>query len=59
MIPILLKVLRTGIRSEEPPQVREEWRVRAASMQGDILRMLGRALVIRQVDAGSCNGCEV
>jgi len=59
MIPILIKVLRTGIRSEEPPQVREEWRVRAASMQGDILRMLGRALVIRQVDAGSCNGCEL
>ena len=59
MIPILLKVLRTGIRSEEPPQVREEWRVRSTAIQGDILRMLGRALVIRQVDAGSCNGCEL
>ena len=59
MIPILLKVLRTGIASEEPPRVREEWRTRAASIQADILRMLGRALVIRQVDAGSCNGCEL
>ncbi|HET7401947.1 MAG TPA: NADH-quinone oxidoreductase subunit B family protein [Usitatibacter sp.] len=59
MIPILLKVLRTGIRSEEPPHVREEWRVRASAIQGDILRMLGRSLVIRQVDAGSCNGCEL
>ena len=24
-----------------------------------ILRLLGRALVIREVDAGSCNGCEL
>jgi Ni,Fe-hydrogenase III small subunit len=59
VIPILLKVVRTGIASEEPPQVREEWRARAASIQDEVLRMLGRALVIRQVDAGSCNGCEL
>jgi Ni,Fe-hydrogenase III small subunit len=24
-----------------------------------VLRLLGRALAIRQVDAGSCNGCEL
>jgi Ni,Fe-hydrogenase III small subunit len=28
-------------------------------LQADILRTLGRALTIRQVDAGSCNGCEL
>ena len=28
-------------------------------MQARILEVLGRALCIRQVDAGSCNGCEL
>src|ERR1700716_3422515 len=30
-----------------------------ARMQKKILRVLGRALTIRQIDAGSCNGCEL
>ena len=59
MIPILLKIVKTGQLTEAAPQAREEWRTRAASIQADILAMLGRALVIRQVDAGSCNGCEL
>jgi len=59
MIPIIRQVLRTGIVSEPTPEAREEWRVRSSQIQGDILRLLGRALVIRQVDAGSCNGCEL
>jgi Ni,Fe-hydrogenase III small subunit len=59
MIPILLKVLRTGLVSETPPAAREDWRDRAAALDREILDILGRALVIRQVDAGSCNGCEL
>jgi Ni,Fe-hydrogenase III small subunit len=59
MIPILLKALRTGLVTEEAPHAREEWRERVASVNRDILDILGRALVIRQVDAGSCNGCEL
>jgi Ni,Fe-hydrogenase III small subunit len=59
MIPIVLQVLRTGIVSEPTPEAREEWRVRSSQIQEDVLRLLGRALVIRQVDAGSCNGCEL
>jgi len=59
VIPILLKIVKTGQLTEAAPQAREEWRTRAASIQADILAMLGRALVIRQVDAGSCNGCEL
>ena len=59
MIPILLKALRTGLVSEPAPAAREEWRRRAAAIQDDVLRLLGRALVIRHVDAGSCNGCEL
>jgi Ni,Fe-hydrogenase III small subunit len=59
MIPILLKILKTGIVSEPSPGVREDWRVRSAQIQDEIVRLLGRALVIRHVDAGSCNGCEL
>ncbi len=59
MIPIILQVLRTGIISEPTPEAREEWRVRSAQIQAEIVRLLGRALVIRHVDAGSCNGCEL
>ena len=59
MIPILFKILRTGFVGEEAPGTREDWRTRAPQVQAEILRMLGRALVIRQVDAGSCNGCEL
>ncbi|MGC8703067.1 MAG: NADH-quinone oxidoreductase subunit B family protein [Thiomonas sp.] len=28
-------------------------------LQAEVLRLLGRALAIRVVDAGSCNGCEL
>ena len=59
MIPILLKILRTGIVTQPAPQAREEWRTRATQINGEILRLLGRALVIREVDAGSCNACEL
>jgi Ni,Fe-hydrogenase III small subunit len=59
MIPILLQILRTGIVTEPAPRAREEWRVRSSQIQDEIVRLLGRALVIRHVDAGSCNGCEL
>jgi len=59
MIPILLKALRTGIVTEPAPLAEPQWASRAAQIQDEVLRLLGRALVIRQVDAGSCNGCEL
>ena len=59
MIPLLLKIAKHGIVSEPPPDAAEELRARAPEIQSEILRILGRALVIRQVDAGSCNGCEL
>jgi Ni,Fe-hydrogenase III small subunit len=58
----MLKTLRTiagiGIVSEAPPESDDALRVRAA-LQAEIQAVLGRALCIRQVDAGSCNGCEL
>ena len=59
MIPLLLKIIKTGIVSEPAPHAREEFRLRASVIQNEILRKLGRALTIRAVDAGSCNGCEL
>src|SRR5688572_10346225 len=59
MIPILLKILKTGIVSEAAPEADAELRVRAPQIEAEILDLLGRALVIRHVDAGSCNGCEL
>ncbi len=54
----LRQISRIGIISEPPPAPVDEMRVRE-QLQGEILKVLGRALCIRQVDAGSCNGCEL
>jgi Ni,Fe-hydrogenase III small subunit len=59
MHKILFKIAKVGIRSEAPPAADESLRVRAAQLNDEVLRLLGRALAIRHVDAGSCNGCEL
>ena len=59
MIRILRQIARTGLVSEAAPSPDEALRARAPEIQAEILALLGRALAIRQVDAGSCNGCEL
>ena len=56
---IIDQILRQGCKSETPPAADPALRVKAQEAQEDILRLVGRALVIRHVDAGSCNGCEL
>jgi Ni,Fe-hydrogenase III small subunit len=56
---ILKQIARTGIRSEAPPEPSDSLRVGAERIQRELLDILGQALSIRQVDAGSCNGCEL
>ena len=58
MLPLLKKLVAIGIVTEPLPPPAEELRLRDALHAG-ILAVLGRALCIRQVDAGSCNGCEL
>ncbi len=58
MLHILKQIAKTGIRSEPPPVPAAE-HAAVARLQQQVLRTLGRALTIRQVDAGSCNGCEL
>ena len=54
----LRQIQRTGIVTEQPPSVDDTLRV-AEALKTSILQVLGRALCIRAVDAGSCNGCEL
>jgi Ni,Fe-hydrogenase III small subunit len=58
MLKTLHKILRTGIVTEPPPLPADELRVLEA-LPERIRTVLGRALCIREVDAGSCNGCEL
>ena len=58
MLYVLKQIVKAGIRTEAPPAPADD-NVVVARLQQKILRTLGRALTIRQVDAGSCNGCEL
>ena len=59
MYQIFKQILKTGIKSETPPQGDESLRVLEQRLRQDILDVFGGALAIRMVDAGSCNGCEL
>lgn len=59
MLKILRQIARTGIVSEPPPLPDEALRQVAGRLNNEVLGLLGRALAIRHVDAGSCNGCEL
>jgi len=59
MYQILKQIIKTGIRTEAPPQADEAMRLVPQRLQQEILNVFGGALAIRMVDAGSCNGCEL
>ncbi|MGO4810398.1 NADH-quinone oxidoreductase subunit B family protein [Cupriavidus sp. 2MCAB6] len=56
---ILKQIVRTGIVTEPPPAVDGDGGAAMQRIHQDILDILGQALTIREVDAGSCNGCEL
>ncbi len=58
MLQTLRKIGSIGLVSEPAPAPDELLRVRRA-LDARIATLLGRALCIRHVDAGSCNGCEL
>jgi Ni,Fe-hydrogenase III small subunit len=51
--------VKTGLVSEAPPAPDEALRALAQRLDEVVLKHFGRALAIRHVDAGSCNGCEL
>ncbi len=56
----LLESLTSRPLTETPPAVDDAALAElAASVERAARRRLGRSLAIRQVDAGSCNGCEL
>lgn len=57
MWPVIRQISTVGIASEEPPRAQNLDGVRR--IHDELLKILGRALTIREVDAGSCNGCEL
>ena len=59
MLLLTRQILKAGICTEPAPAPNDDWRADGERIQDEILRLLGRALAIRQVDAGSCNGCEL
>jgi len=57
---ILKQILRTGIVTEPlSPEVIEEIKEEGARLDEIIKKRFRGSLTIRQVDAGSCNGCEL
>jgi Ni,Fe-hydrogenase III small subunit len=58
MLKTLRKIASVGLVSEPAPHSDPLLRIRSA-LDEQIRTVLGRALCIRHVDAGSCNGCEL
>lgn len=60
MLRILHQIFRTGIVTEPLPETAEgEIRVVGGRLEEAVRRRFRGSLTIRQVDAGSCNGCEL
>ena len=56
---VVRQIVKTGICTEPAPDIGEAAQAEAARIQAELLDILGQALTIREVDAGSCNGCEL
>jgi Ni,Fe-hydrogenase III small subunit len=55
----LFKNLVTAPCTEPVSEPTDRFEAAGAQLRGVIARRLGRSLAIREVDAGSCNGCEL
>ena len=53
------KILRTGLVTEPLSDSSDKFVEIVRKTAAEIQRHLGRNLAIREVDAGSCNGCEI
>ena len=59
MPSLFWKILRTGVVTEALGPDEDEVVDLVKQVDAQAKRLLGRALAIREVDAGSCNGCEI
>lgn len=56
---VIKQIVRNGIKTEPAPKASDQESGASQQIQREILDILGRALAIRAVDAGSCNACEL
>lgn len=56
---VIRQIGKVGIATEPAPDIGDISTLEPARIQQELLQILGQALTIRQVDAGSCNGCEL
>jgi Ni,Fe-hydrogenase III small subunit len=56
---VVWQIVKVGIHSEPAPDIGEAAQAEVSRIQTELLAILGQALAIREVDAGSCNGCEL
>jgi Ni,Fe-hydrogenase III small subunit len=56
---LLQKILRTGIVTEEIDSRGSDASTVVRAIEARAKKLFGRSLAIREVDAGSCNGCEI
>jgi Ni,Fe-hydrogenase III small subunit len=59
MWKMLRQIARPGIATEPVPADLGALHAERDAIHEELLRILRQALAIRQVDAGSCNGCEL
>ncbi|MCL4799321.1 MAG: NADH-quinone oxidoreductase subunit B family protein [Burkholderiales bacterium] len=59
MYQLLKQIAKVGVVTEPAPAPDEALRAIAQRLDEVVLKHFGRALAIRHVDAGSCNGCEL
>jgi Ni,Fe-hydrogenase III small subunit len=59
MPTLFQKIFQTGLVTEPLAPAGDELYDMARAVDARARRLLGRALAIREVDAGSCNGCEI
>ena len=59
MYQLLKQIAKVGIVTEPAPEADPALRALEQRLGEKILEHFGRALAIRHVDAGSCNGCEL
>lgn len=60
MLKILHQIFRTGVVTEQLPEgVESEIDEVGCHLEKAIRQRFHRTLVIREIDAGSCNGCEL
>jgi Ni,Fe-hydrogenase III small subunit len=59
MLNVLGKIFKTGCLTEKLPVHDKTVMQLGTTCRAEALRIFGKSMAIRMVDAGSCNGCEL